>query len=207
MNKLPVTVLPGFPGSGKTTLLNHVLRNREGLRVAAMVNEMSEVNIDAQLVVSGDAKLSRQNEKLFEMTNGCIRCTLWEDRLREVAALAREGRCDYLLVESTGISGPAPVVDTFTCGIGDGEALSDVAELATMVTVLDAVNFLDALREGKDFQSAVQAATDDDDRTLADLLIDQVEHANVILINKLICPIPRKFRNWKHFWSTSTPTH
>ena len=145
---------------------------------------MSEVNIDAQLVAGGDAALSRTDEKLVEMTNGCICCTLREDLLQEVANLAGEGRFDYLLIESTGISEPAPVADTFTFAVGDGVALSEMAELDTMVTVVDAANFIQDLRIGKDLHSVGQAADEDDPRTVADLLTEQVEFANVILLNK-----------------------
>ncbi|MGQ0464527.1 MAG: GTP-binding protein [Sporichthyaceae bacterium] len=186
---LPTTVLSGFLGAGKTTLLNHVLANREGLRVAVVVNDMSEITIDAELIRSG-AELSRTEERLVEMTNGCICCTLRDDLLVEVERLAREGRFDYLLIESSGISEPMPVAATFSFPRDDGATLSDLARLDTMVTVVDAVNFLAELDRGDSLLERDLAPVPDDDRTVSDLLIDQVEFADVLVVTKtdLVCP-------------------
>ena len=186
MEKLPVTVLSGFLGAGKTTVLTHILNNRQNKKVAVIVNDMSEINIDSSMVKS-DVSLSHKEEKLVEMSNGCICCTLREDLLLEVTKLAKEGRFDNLVIESTGISEPLPVAETFTFADEDGVSLSNVAKLDTMVTVIDAVNFLkdyDEAKYLKDAGESLESLGEEDERSVADLLVDQVEFADVLLISK-----------------------
>ena len=189
---LPVTVLSGFLGAGKTTVLNHILANREGRRVAVIVNDMSEVNIDGAMVRGGpgettlddDVALNRSEERLVEMSNGCICCTLREDLLIEVSQLAREGKFDYLVIESTGISEPLPVAETFTFEDESGQNLSQVARLDTLVTVVDGVNFLEQYREAQSLAKAGESLGEEDERNVADLLVDQIEFCDVLLISK-----------------------
>ena len=181
--QLPVTVLSGFLGAGKTTVLNHILNNRDGLRVAVIVNDMSEINIDAA-TVKNEISFNRAEEKLVEMSNGCICCTLREDLLEEIGRLAHEGKYDYLVIESTGISEPLPVAETFTFADEDGKSLSEISRLDSMVTVVDALNCLKDYDEAKFLNEVGESLGEEDERSVADLLVEQVEFADILLISK-----------------------
>ena len=181
--QLPVTVLSGFLGAGETTVLNHILNNRDGLRVAVIVNDMSEINIDAA-TVKNEISFNRAEEKLVEMSNGCICCTLREDLLEEIERLAHEGKYDYLVIESTGISEPLPVAETFTFADEDGKSLSEISRLDSMVTVVDALNFLKDYDEAKFLNEVGESLGEEDERSVADLLVEQVEFADILLISK-----------------------
>ncbi|CAG8999779.1 MAG: Putative metal chaperone YciC [Candidatus Celerinatantimonas neptuna] len=181
---LPVTVLSGFLGAGKTTVLSHILNNRQGKKVAVIVNDMSEINIDSS-ILANEVTLNHHEEKLVEMSNGCICCTLREDLLIEVSHLAKSNQFDYLLIESTGISEPLPVAETFTFTDEDGSSLADLATLDTMVTVVDAVNFIQDYETAQNLTQIGESIDDGDNRSVSDLLIEQVEFADVILISKI----------------------
>ncbi|GLX87330.1 GTP-binding protein [Thalassotalea loyana] len=198
---LPVTVLSGFLGAGKTTVLNHILNNRDGLKVAVIVNDMSEINIDAAMV-QNEVSFNRAEEKLVEMSNGCICCTLREDLLEEVSRLSKTGKYDYLVIESTGISEPLPVAETFTFEDEDGISLSSVASLDTMVTVVDAVNFLKDYDQAQSLQDVGESLGEEDERSVADLLVEQVEFADVLLISKTDLVTKKDVRRLKSILAT-----
>ena len=202
--KLPVTVLSGFLGAGKTTVLSHILSNRQGRRVAVIVNDMSEINIDSA-IIKNEVTLSRSEEKLVEMSNGCICCTLREDLLIEVAKLAKQGCFDNLVIESTGISEPLPVAETFTFSDEEDVSLSDIADLDTMVTVVDGVNFLKDYEEAKFLQDTGESLGEDDERSVADLLVEQVEFADVILMSKVDLVTAEEVERLKAILGTLNP--
>ncbi|MEN4717705.1 zinc metallochaperone GTPase ZigA [Pantoea agglomerans] len=203
--RLPVAVLSGFLGAGKTTLLNHILNNREGRRIAVIVNDMSEINIDAALVRDGGAQLSRTDEKLVEMSNGCICCTLREDLLLEVKRLAQAGRFDHLVIESTGISEPLPVAETFTFEDEAGESLSAYARLDSMITVVDGFNFLRDYRSADDLQSRGESLGAQDERSVVDLLVDQIEFCDLLVLNKTDLLSPTQLHQLKGMLQALNP--